>query len=334
MNRILSQEEIDALVAATSGRSRSDDSRAAASADSILTYNFRRPDRVSKEQLRSLHFLHDRFARNLSTSLSAFLRAMTDVAIVSVEQFAYSEFLMSLPDPTAFYSLAMPPLDGIGALELNPSVAFAMVDRMLGGSGETAAPNRALTEIEQNVLDAVVKLILEHLTETWRGITDVRFRIQGRETRPQMLQVTGPNEVVILLAFDLTLGPSRGMLSISIPAAAIETMEEKVTQGWNRTRRQPTAQEEARLYANLGRVPLSVSTLLESRIGTRELLTLKPGDIMGLGHSANAPVDVHVGGVRRFSGRLTSEGGSKAVLIERTSNVIPSTELALVGAAE
>jgi flagellar motor switch protein FliM len=334
VNRILSQEEIDALVAATSGRSRTEDSRTSAAADNILTYNFRRPDRVSKEQLRSLHFLHDRFARNLSTSLSAFLRAMTDVSIVSVEQFAYSEFLMSLPDPTAFYSVAMPPLDGIGALELNPSVAFAMVDRMLGGSGETAAPNRALTEIEQNVLDAVVKLILEHLTETWRGITDVRFRIQGRETRPQMLQVTGPNEVVILLAFDLTLGPSRGMLSISIPAAAIETMEEKVTQGWNRTRRQPTAQEEARLYANLGRVPLDVSTILETRIGTRELLTLKPGDIMTLGHSANAPVDVQVGGVRRFSGRLTSEGGSKAVLIERTSSAISSTELALAGAAE
>jgi flagellar motor switch protein FliM len=262
---------------------------------------------------------------------------MTDVSIVSVEQFAYSEFLMSLPDPTAFYAVAMPPLDGVGALELNPSVAFAVVDRMLGGSGETPAPNRALTEIEQNVLDAMVKLILEHLTETWRGITDVRFRIQGRETRPQMLQVTGPNEVVILLAFDLTIGSSRGMLSISIPAAAIETMEEKVTQGWNRTRRQPTAQEEAHLYANLGRVQLPVATQLETRIGTRELLMLRPGDVLTLGHSATSPVDVHVGGVRRFSGRLTSEGATKAVVIEGTSSVIqtsPSMEMALVGAAE
>ena len=337
MNRILSQEEIDALVAATSGRARAEDQRATPIGDNILTYNFRRPDRVSKEQLRSLHFLHDRFARNLSTSLSAFLRAMTDVSIVSVEQFAYSEFLMSLPDPTAFYAVAMPPLDGVGALELNPSVAFAVVDRMLGGSGETPAPNRALTEIEQNVLDAVVKLILEHLTETWRGITDVRFRIQGRETRPQMLQVTGPNEVVILLAFDLSIGSSRGMLSISIPAAAIETMEEKVTQGWNRTRRQPTAQEEAHLYANLGRVQLPVATQLETRIGTRELLTLRPGDVLTLGHSATAPVEVHVGGVRRFSGRLTSEGATKAVIIEGTSSLIqtsPTTEMALVGAAE
>jgi flagellar motor switch protein FliM len=337
VNRILSQEEIDALVAATSGRARAEDQRATPLGDNILTYNFRRPDRVSKEQLRSLHFLHDRFARNLSTSLSAFLRAMTDVSIVSVEQFAYSEFLMSLPDPTAFYAVAMPPLDGVGALELNPSVAFAMVDKMLGGSGETAAPNRALTEIEQNVLDAVVKLMLEHLTETWRGITDVRFRIQGRETRPQMLQVTGPNEVVILLAFDLSIGPSRGMLSISIPAAAIETMEEKVTQGWNRTRRQPTAQEEAHLYANLGRVQLPVATQLETRIGTRELLTLQRGDVLTLGHSATAPVGIHVGGVRRFSGRLTTDGATKAVVVEGTSSVMqtsPSMEMALVGATE
>jgi flagellar motor switch protein FliM len=124
------------------------------------------------------------------------------------------------------------------------------------------------------------------------------------------------------------------MLSISIPAAAIETMEEKVTQGWNRTRRQPTAQEEARLYANLGRVTLPVTTILETRIGTRELLTLRPGDVMTLGHSANALVDVHVGGVRRFGGRLTSDGGSKAVLIEETSNSTPGMELALAGAAQ
>jgi flagellar motor switch protein FliM len=334
VNRILSQEEIDALVSAASGRAKADERRST-SADSILTYNFRRPDRVSKEQLRSLHFLHDRFAKNLSTSLSAFLRAMTDVSLVSVEQFAYSEFLMSLPDPTAFYSVAMPPLDGVGALELNPSVAFTMVDRMLGGAGDTPAPNRALTEIEQNVLDAVVKLILEHLTETWRAITDVRFRIQGRETRPQMLQVTGPNEVVILLAFDLSVGQSRGMLSVSIPAAAIETMEEKVTQGWNRTHRQPSPLEQARLHANLGRVSLPVSTSLETRIGTRELLALQAGDVLALGHSSNSPVDVQIGGVRRFSGRLTCEGRSAAVLIEQASNAgSTNTELALAGATE
>ena len=104
----------------------------------VAAYNFRRPDRISKEQLRSLHFLHDRFAHNVSTSLSAFLRSVTEVTIVSVEQFAYSEFLMSLPEQTAFYAVSLDPLDGVAAVELNPAVAFTMVDRLLGGTGENA----------------------------------------------------------------------------------------------------------------------------------------------------------------------------------------------------
>jgi flagellar motor switch protein FliM len=314
VNRILSQDEIDALVHPDTTE-RQDEVRS--SGGDVIAYNFRRPDRVSKEQQRSLHFLHDRFARNLSTSLSAFLRAMTNVSMLSVEQFTYSEFLMSLPDPTAFYSIAMPPLDGLGALEINPSVAFAMVDRMLGGTGDSPAPNRALTEIEQNVMDSVVKLILEHLTETWRAITDVRFRIAGRETRPTMLQVTGPNEGVILLAFDIVMGEGRGMLSISIPAAAIETMEEKVAEGWNRNRRQPSPAEAARLQSNLGRVPLPVKTQLDTRMSARELLELQAGDVVVLPQSISSPVEVHIGGVRRYMGRLGCDDlGKAAVTVE------------------
>src|SRR5436190_8349061 len=130
-------------MAAAARRSRPD-----SGGPQTAVYDFRRPDRVSKEQLRSLHFLHDRFAVNVSTSLSAFLRAMTEVNIVGVEQLSYSKFLGSLPDPTAFYAIGMPPLDGLGAIEINPSIAFTMVDRMLGGAGQTPPPNRALSEIE------------------------------------------------------------------------------------------------------------------------------------------------------------------------------------------
>jgi flagellar motor switch protein FliM len=274
---------------------------------------------VSKEQLRSLHFMHDRYAVNISTSLSAFLRAVTEVSIISVEQFAYSEFLMSLPDPTAFYSFAMAPIEGLAALEINPSIAFTMVDRMLGGTGQTPAPNRALTEIEQNVLDSVVKLLLEHLIEAWKPIADLQFKLQDRETRPQMLRVTGPNEVVILLAFEMRIGEMRGTVSLCFPAAGIEALEEKFAQGWQRARRQPSAVEQARLAANLGRIPLAVSTLLETRLPARDLLGLKPGDIISLGHPASSPVDVHVGQIRRFVGRLTTTDAGTAVRVERTS---------------
>ena len=318
MKRTLSQAEIDALLLAAAGKS--DDGRGATASDAVATrYNFRRPDRVSKEQLRSLHFLHDRYAVNLSSSLSAFLRAVTEVSIVSVEQFAYSEFLMSLPDPTAFYSFTMQPIEGVAALEINPTIAFTMVDRMLGGTGQTPPPNRALTEIEQNVLDTVVKLLLEHLTETWRPIAELNFKAQDRETRPQMLRVTGPNEVVILLAFEMRIGEMRGMLSLCFPALTIEALEEKFAQGWQRARRQPTAIEQANLATNLGRIPLAVSTQLETRLPARDLLGLKAGDVISLGHPASSPVDVHVGQIRRFVGRLTTTSAGAAVRVERTS---------------
>jgi flagellar motor switch protein FliM len=315
MAPVLSQLEIDALVtnaAVTQQSSR----RQRGGAREAATYNFRRPDRISKEQLRSLHFMHERFAENVSTSLSAFLRAITEVNISSVEQFAYSEFLMSLPDPTAFYAVTLHPLDGLGALELNPSVAFMMVDRMLGGSGQAVAPKRGLTEIEQNVLDGVVKVLLEHLSETWRAITEVHFRIHSRETRPQMVQVTGANEVVIAMSFNLRIGNTRGMFSVCIPAGAIESIEEKVIQPWHRTRRQPTALELERLQSNLDRVPLVVTTLLETRLKAREVVALRPGDVIALGHPATAPVDIHVGRVRKFGGRLTTTPSGAAVVIE------------------
>ena len=321
MSKILSQDEIDALLAsAAAGRTAAPEPEpqdpSPGMGGGVVVYNFRRPDRVSKDQLRSLHFLHDRFALNVSTSLSAFLRAMTEVNIVSVEQFAYSEFLMSLPDPTAFYAVGMNPLDGLAALELNPSIAFMMIDRMLGGHGQSVGLQRALTEIEQNVVDSVVKLLLDNLTETWAAVTPVQFRIQGRETRPQMLQVTGPNEIVILLVFDIRISDARGMLNICYPASAIESVAELFEQGWHRTRREPTEQETAWLHNSLGRMPLPVTAMLDTTMSARDLLALERGNVISLGHPASQPITVQVGQVNRFPGFLTRRENGVGVLLE------------------
>lgn len=308
MSRVVSQDEMDVILAAGDRQEPLGPAR-------VATYDFRRPDRVAKEQLRSLHYLHDRFAMNVSTSLSAFLRSMTEVSIVAADQVTYSEFLSSLPDPTAFYALSLNPLDMLGALELNPAVAFTMVDRMLGGTGDSPCPDRPLTEIEQNVVDSVVKLLLDHLTETWKAVTTVTFRMHGRETRPQMLQVTGPNEIVIRLGFSVRVGETRGMLNLCIPASAIEAVGSSFERAWHRTRRQPTAEETARLTANLGRVPLSVTAQLETAFSARELLAMRPGDVVHLGHSSGQPVAVQVGGESAFLGHLTQRNGRIAISI-------------------
>jgi flagellar motor switch protein FliM len=132
-----------------------------------------------------------------------------------------------------------------------------------------------------------------------------------------MLRVTGPNEIVILLAFELRIADAKGMVSLCFPATAIESMEDKFAQGWQRTRRQATAVEQSRLVANIGRVPLPVTTLLETRLAARELLSLKTGDVVSLGYPVSTAVDVHVGQVRRFLGRLTTGEAGAVVRVER-----------------
>src|SRR5262245_28958010 len=238
MSKVLSQDEIDTLltvVADAAGSKRSD----VCSSD-LSRYNFRRPDRVSKDEIQSVFFLHDRYARNIAMSLSAYLRTVITLSVVSVEQFSYSEFLTSLTDPTAFYALAVPPFDELGAIEINPSIAFAMIDRMLGGSGRPATVNRALTEIEQNVGDSAVELLIEGLAEAWKPVTSLAFNIRGRETRPSMLQVAAPNEIVVTVVFDVKVGEARGTINLCLPTSVVEMAGSQLARSWLRQCRELT----------------------------------------------------------------------------------------------
>ena len=319
MGKILSQEEIDALLSAAPAEESKIkvELKPDVEAPAVIRYNFRRPDRVSKEQIHSLHFLHDRFARNVATSMSAYLRTITELSVVSVEQFSYSEFLMSLADPTAFYALAIPPFDELGALEINPGVAFAMIDRMLGGVGRVDQPNRALTDIEQNVVDSVVKLLLDSLTETWRPIVDLAFGIRGRETRPQMLQVAAPNETVLMVVFDMKVGEERGMANLCLPVSIVESTGSHFAQAWHRVRREPTPTEREWVAESLSRVPVRLNAMIESHMTARDLLAMAPGDIVSLGRAAHKPIDLLVGDTPKFKGRLALEDGRVGVRIEQ-----------------
>lgn len=316
MGKILTQEEIDLLMGSASElRKEQPTADPGPAVTSSVSYDFRRPDRVSKEHIRSLQLLHDRFARNVSGSLSAYLRAVTEVSSLSVEQLTYAEFLMSVPDPTAFYAVSMAPIDGIAAIEINPAVAFSMVDRMLGGSGLGLHLSRALTEIEQNVVDGIIKLILENLTDTWRSIQEVHFRISGRDTRPQMLQVAAPNETVLIMVFDVKICDVRGIINFCLPASVIEAIGESFVQNWYRAKREPTAAQRQQLVRTLGRIALPVTAAMDSSLPARELLLLQPGDILSLGKPVSHPVRVRVGDSTKYTGRLVRHGRHAAVLI-------------------
>ena len=198
MSRQLSQQEIDAVFQNTQERKRE---------SPAVKFDFRRPDRIPKSQVRAIHLLHDNFVRNLVSSLSAYLRSYLTVNLVSVEQLSYGEFLDGLPSPTCIVSLGLSPYDGNGILELNPTLVFPILEMLLGGSGKSSVSiQRDITEIEQKLLDSLFRIILNDLKEAWKAVAPIEFTIQSVETEPQFLRVLAPTEAVVAVGIEIRIG--------------------------------------------------------------------------------------------------------------------------------
>src|SRR5947209_4157084 len=207
-------------------------------------FDFRRPDRIAKSQLRAIHQLHDNFVRNLVSSLSAYLRSYVIVNLVSVEQLSYSEFLECLPSPTCIASLGLKPYDGNAVLELNSSLIFPILEILLGGDGKLQfSANREITEIEQVLLDGLLRLILRDLHEAWTFVTPIDFTIDNIETEPQFLQILAPTEAVVAVAIEIRIGDSIGMMNIAMPSIIIKMMRQKFDQQWTLRKSAPTEAE-------------------------------------------------------------------------------------------
>jgi flagellar motor switch protein FliM len=209
----LSQQEIDAVFENLKDR------KPKATADQSVRFDFRRLDRIAKSQLRAIHLLHDTFVRNLGSSLSAYLRSYLTVNLVSVEQLSYAEFLEGLPSPTCITSLGLRPYEGNAVLGLNPSIIFPILEMLLGGTGKSPAVlQREITEIEQNLLEGLFRIILHDLKEAWKGVTNIDFNIEAMEKEPQLLQVLAPNEAVVAVGVEMRTGDSTGMMNMAMPA--------------------------------------------------------------------------------------------------------------------
>src|SRR6266481_9079526 len=268
MTRQLSQEEIDAVFQNMQGRQTelSGSKRAA-------PFDFRRPDRIAKSQLRAIHQLHDNFVRNLVSSLSAYLRSYLIVNLVSVEQLSYSEFLDGLPSPTCIVSMGLSPYDGNGVMELNPSLVFPIIEMLLGGTGKSSANiQRDITEIEQRLLDGLFRIILQDLREAWKAVTNVDFTIESMETEPQLLHLMAPNEAVVSIGIELRIGESVGMMNIAMPSIVIKMMRQKFDQQWSVRKTHASEAEQSRVLRVLRQATLTVEALMEGP-------TLSVGDL-------------------------------------------------------
>ena len=335
MAEVLDQSEVDALLEAVNG----DEPEEQATTDNvpqvftregsaarrgpveIRAYDFKRPERVSKDQMRSLETLHEGFGRNFGASLSGFLRTIVEVKVARIEQLTYAEFIHALPNPTCFNLLNCSPLEGQMCLEVSPLIIYPIIDRLMGGSNaELFIPQRPLTLIEQRLVSKITDRAMTALSEAWESITPMAFTLEQTESNPQFVQIVPPNEVVVVVGFELKMGGRAGTMSLCIPFNVIEPIIDKLAaQSWLAYRKGRVDEDlRDRLKSKLHRAKVDASAILaETTITVGDLLDMSPGDLIVTDKLSSRPVVFSVEGRKKFLANLGQFKGKRALRITR-----------------
>jgi len=318
---VLSQSEIDALLSAiSSGAVDAEQMHEESAERHVRPFDFMRPSKFSKDQLRTLELLHENFCRQAQTNLSAMLRCVVEIDVVSADQVTYGEFVNSMPAPTLINIVTMEPLEGNVVLEVNLPLAFSMIDRLVGGPGTHRPKLRELTEIEHALMGAATETFLSALSEAWSGVFPVSFRISGSETNPQFAQVVAPSEIVVLISFEMRVGTASGLISLCIPFLVLEPAVGHLTAQSYFSGGTEGAGQEAResIERELGGVNVPVSVQLgDAQLSVEDLISLGPGDVIPLGVPPTAEVAVRVGERKAFLGQPGRRGKRTAIQITR-----------------
>ena len=340
MTDVLDQSEVDALLAAVDGGSVAPAKEAAptvfgakgnAQLD-VQVYDFKRPERVSKDQMRALEALHEGFGRNFGAAISGYLRTIIEVSVAHIEQLTYSEFIHSLPNPTCFNLLKAEQLDGQLCLEISPLIIYPIVDRLLGGSNaELFIPQRPLTQIAQRLVQRITDRATHHLSEAWSNLTPVTFRVDDFESNPQLVQIVPPNETVVVVGFELKMGNRAGTMSLCIPYNVIEpVMGLLAAQNWFSYQRKGAQDDHIKKLAkNLSGAPVEMRAFLaQTSIRLSELMTLQVGDLITTDKESSDEILIQIEGKNKFLGKVGQFRGCRGVQITRV--IQPAVEVAVV----
>ncbi len=332
MGDVLDQNEVDALLAAVDSGEVKEERKDAPifskrrrdpQDTEVKGYDFKRPERVSKDQMRALQTLHESFARNFGASLSGFLRTIVEVKVATCEQMTYSEFTSGLPNPTSFNLVSADGLEGQMCLEISPLIIYPIIDRLLGGTTQDLfIPQRPMTLIETRLISNVNKRGLAALSEAWAGIKQLEFKVSATESNPQLVQIVPPNEVVVVIGFELKMSNRAGTMNLCIPYNVIEpVMDMLSSQNWFLTSKNQRSKDvELQISKTLSRAPLAVTGLLaETTITLKELLDLSVGDIIMTEKPTATPVVVCVEGERKFLAHIGQFRGSRALRVLRAT---------------
>jgi len=317
---VLTQEQIDALLAAANDDSTDlEELKREETTRKIKVYDFKRPDKFSKDQIRTLYMLHESFARLLNTYMSSHLRTLVNVDVASVEQLTYQEFVQSLANPSVITILGVPPLKGNIIFEISTEIAFAYLDRVFGGDGSTNIKTRVLTEIEDAVMRRFVNSAMERFKESWSNVTPMNPILEATESNPQFTQIVPPNDMVVIITMNTKLGEVEGFMNICIPYLVLEPIMSKLTTTFwvaaSAAKDETTGQAESiRKKLNRTKVPFVVE-VGRVQITIREFLTLGFGDVLQLNTKVKEDFPCMIGTNAKFLCRPGTFGKKLAVQI-------------------
>ncbi len=304
MAEVLSQSEIDALLSAlSSGEIVPDELPKDDEKQKVKPYDFRSPQKFSKDHIRTLELIHDNYARIISNYLTAQVRTNVKVKIESVEQITYEEFIHSIPNPTILTIFKMPPLNGSILFETNPQFVFQVTDILLGGNGDRKYKMREFTDIDKNIIKQVNKGLIGNLKLAWEDVLEVQPEIEGLETNPALNQTLAPNEPVALITFSVEMGKNNTFINLCIPYLSIEKVLDKlVVQYWFQQNDEGILKESReKLRKRLDIVDVSLMALLgKTSVTVDDFLKLNVGDIITLDNKCNSPVELLIEGEESF----------------------------------
>jgi flagellar motor switch protein FliM len=316
---VLSQGEIDALLTAlSSGEMDVEELKKEEVEKKVKTYDFKRALRFSKDQIRSLTRIYENYARLLTTYFSAQLRTFVQISVASVDQLPYDEFIRSIPKMTILNVFTAPPLEGRMVMEVNPNIAYAMLDRMLGGQGNSPSNLSSLTEIETIVMERIFTRALDSFQEAWKSIIDLEIEMDVLEVNPQFMQMVSPNETVAVISLSTKVGDATGMINFCLPHVVLEPIMPKLSAHyWLSTQqkvREPKEIETLEKRVKKARLPV-IADLGYSSIQVSEFLQLAVGDVIRLNETVDDPLVIKVGEKPKFNAQPGVYKGKTAVQI-------------------
>jgi flagellar motor switch protein FliM len=318
MGEVLSQAEIDALLNALSDGSVDEETIKMSAPQKIRIYDFKRPNKFSKGHLNSLLNIHENFCRSLATFLAGNLHTAVDAAVLSTEQVTYDEFVRSLPYPTILGIFSIAPLEGSGLVELSPSLAFIMIDRLLGGQGLEAVKKRDLTEIERKIIASRLGRIVQIIGEAWTDIFEIHPQLTDMETNSQFTQIVAPNEMVVVITMEVKIAEAKGMINICFPYIVMKPILDKLNNlllfSSEAKTISPAERQLIKEKIEWAKIPMRVF-MGRSQITVQDLLHLERGDVIPLNQGIKEPLSIYVGDFMKFKGVPGLFGSKMAVQI-------------------